>query len=203
MAVISAKKVAIISAIITLVSFIYKLTIGILATSLVMIIAAVPTLMVFICKAAFAKNMNQTRAQKKKAYLTMTIATTIFSALFIMFVILKVGGIDIKNENRFEGWIALLFIAFILLMFILSIINLNSSLDKKDIVKIGMRQITFVSALADMVMIQEFAFRYIYSLGVEKTQMLLYLNNGITLAIAVFMIIVPISMMVRLVKYKA
>ena len=202
MAVISAKKVAIISAIITLVSFIYKLTIGILATSLVMIIAAVPTLMVFICKAAFAKNMNQTRAQKKKAYLTMTIATTIFSALFIMFVILKVGGIDIKNENRFEGWIALLFIAFILLMFILSIINLNSSLDKKDIVKIGMRQITFVSALADMVMIQEFAFRYIYSLGVEKTQMLLYLNNGITLAIAVFMIIVPISMIGRLRKYK-
>ena len=203
MAGLNAKKIAIISAVITLVSFIYKLTIGILATSLVMIIAAFPTLLVFICKAAFAKNMNQTRQQKKRAYLIMTIATLSFSTLFILFVFLKVGGIDITNKNRFEGWISLLFIAFILLMFILSIIQLNSSLEKTDIVKIGMKQITFVSALADVVMIQEFAFRFIYSLGVEKTRLLLYLNNGITIAVAVFMIIVPVSMIGRYKKYKA
>ena len=158
---LSAKKIAIIMAIVSLVSFGYKLTIGILATSLVMIIAAIPTFFVFVCKAMYAHNMNQTKEQKIKAYLIMTIATACFAAIFILFSILKVGGIDITNQNRFEGWIGLVFIFFIILMFVLSIINLTGALVKSDLVLIGIKEITFVSALADAVMIYEFLYRVI------------------------------------------
>ena len=48
---LSPKKLAIIMAIIALVSFGYKFTIGIMALSMVMIIAAIPTFFVFLCKA--------------------------------------------------------------------------------------------------------------------------------------------------------
>ena len=76
--VVTAKRLAIIMALIALVSFGYKLTIGILATSLVLIVAAFPTLFVFICKALYAKNMEQSRAYKKKTYFWMMIATASF-----------------------------------------------------------------------------------------------------------------------------
>ena len=156
--IITPKRVAIISAIIAFVSFAYKFTIGILATSLVMLIAAFPTLFVFICKAVFAKNLNQTYEQKKKSYLIMTIASFSFVLLFILFSVLKVGGIDITNQNRFEGWIGLIFIFFIIAMFVLSIINLRGALEKSDILTTGLREMSFISALTDAAMIQEFSF---------------------------------------------
>lgn len=198
---LTPKKLAIIMALIALVSFAYKLTIGILATSLVLIVAAFPTLFVFICKALFAKNMNQSREEKKRSYFYMAVATACFAAIFIMFSVLKVGGIDITNKNRFEGWVGIIFILFIILMFALSIINLKGALNKTDLVVIGIKEITFVSALADAVMIHEFLYRVLIkylSLPLMGT-----VNKYFPLAIGVLMAVVPFLMFKRYFAYKA
>ena len=193
--IINPKRIAIVSAIITLVSFGYKFTIGILATSLGRLIAAFPTLFVFVCKAMFAKNMNQTREHKKKAYLIMTIAAFSFVAIFILFSVLKVGGIDITNKNRFEGWIGIIFIFFIILMFVLSIINLSKALDKTDILSIGIKEMSFIAALADAMMIQEFLYRVIF-----KYVQLPFMNiitKYFPLLVGILMVIVVIQMIKR------
>lgn len=198
----SAKKIAIIMAIVALISFGYKLTIGILATSLVLIVAAVPALFIFICKAAYAKNMNQTRAEKKRAYLIMTIATAAFAAIFVLFSILKVGGIDITNQNRFEGWIGIVFILFIILLFVLSLFNLKSALGKDDLVLIGIKEITFMSALTDAVMIEEFLYRVIIAYIDFEIPFLDITLKYFPLAIGVLMILIPVSMFRRLIHYE-
>lgn len=200
---LSAKKIAIILAIVALVSFGYKLTIGVLATSLVMIVAAVPAFFIFVCKAAYAKNMNQTREEKKRAYFIMAIATAAFATIFVLFSILKVGGIDITNQNRFTGWIGLIFILFIILLFILSIINLKGALGKDDLVVIGIKEITFMSALTDAVMIQEFLYRVIKAYVDVKIPFFDTVNRFFPLAIGVLMILIPISMFKRLFSYEA
>ncbi len=195
-----AVKIAIISAAITLVSFGYKFTIGILATSLVMIIAAVPTLFVFICKAIFAKNMNQTKEQKTKGYFIMMIAAISFCTIFILFSVLKIGGIDITNKNRFEGWIGIIFIFFIIALFVLSIINLNKAVNKNDILQIGLKEMTFISALADAVMIQEFLYRVI--LKYAKIPFMNTVNRSFPLIVGVLMVLVSVTMIKRYIAYK-
>ena len=198
--IINPKTIAIISAIIALVSFGYKFTIGLLATSLVMLIAAFPTFYVFICKAIFAKNLNQTSEQKRKAYLAMTIAAGSYSIIFILFSVLKVGGIDITNKNRFEGWIGIIFIFFIIVMFVLSIINLKGALDKDDILSIGIREMSFIAALADAVMIQEFLYRVL--LKYMKVPFMTVLRRYFPLAVGVLMVVVSITMIKRCIQFK-
>ena len=83
----TAKQLAIAMAIIALVSFAYKFTVGMIAMSLVMIVAAIPTFFVFLCKLLYAKHMDQPRKEKKKAYFLMLIFTASFSLLFILFSI--------------------------------------------------------------------------------------------------------------------
>ncbi len=197
---LSPKRIAILMAFITLASFLYKLTIGILSTSMVLIIAAIPTFLVFVCKLAYVKNMHQSRASKKKGYFAMALATTLFVIVFLLFSVFKIGGIDIHNENRFEGWIGILFIAFILLMFILSIVNLKGALDKTDIIVKGIREITFVSALADAVMIVEFLIRMLKPYVTFAYWD--YVSNYAPLALGVIMAFVAISMWVRFARYK-
>lgn len=201
---VSPKRLAIIMAIIALVSFGYKLTIGILAMSTVMIVAAIPTFFIFLCKALYAKNMDQSREQKKKAYLFIMIFTASFSILFILFSTLKVGGIDISHYNTMTGWIGILFIFFIIVMFVLSIINLKGALNKNDLVVIGIKEITFVSALADAVMINDFIYRVILSYVLEYVPIPLYeqLNNLFPLVVGIIMALVPIFMFNRYLKYK-
>ena len=197
---ISAKQIAIIMAIICLGSFLYKFTIGIMSLSMVMIIAAVPTFFVFICKALYAKNMDQPRSKKKRTYFFMMIATVCFVILFILFSILKVGGIDITHENNFQGWIGILFICFIILLFVLSIINLKGALNKDDLVVIGIKEITFVSALADAVMINGFLYRvFLKYLPIPFYD---YLNQFFPLGVAILMSVIPFIMLKRFVTYK-
>ena len=201
---ITPKRLAIAMAIIALISFSYKFTIGMIAMSLVMIIAAIPTFFVFLCKLLYAKNMDQPRSQKKKTYFFMLIFTASFSLLFIMFSILKVGGIDISIENKFDGWAGLIFIFFIILMFVLSIINLKGALNKTDLVVIGIKEISFVSALTDAVMINEFIYRVIVRYILEYVPIPLYdrLNSFFPLAVGIIMAIVPFIMLKRFIQYK-
>lgn len=200
----TAKQLAIAMAIIALVSFAYKFTVGMIAMSLVMIVAAIPTFFVFLCKLLYAKHMDQPRKEKKKAYFLMFIFTASFSLLFILFSILKVGGIDISIENKFDGWVGLIFIFFIIAMFILSIINLKGALNKTDLVVIGIKEISFVSALTDAVMINEFVYRVIVRYILEYVKIPLYdfLNNLFPLAVGVIMAIVPFIMLKRFIKYE-
>ncbi len=200
----TAKQLAIAMAIIALVSFAYKFTVGMIAMSLVMIVAAIPTFFVFLCKLLYAKHMDQPRKEKKKAYFLMLIFTASFSLLFILFSVLKVGGIDISIENKFDGWVGLIFIFFIIAMFILSIINLKGALNKTDLVVIGIKEISFVSALTDAVMINEFVYRVIvrYILKYIKIPLYDFLNNLFPLAVGVIMAIVPFIMLKRFIKYE-
>lgn len=205
------KQLAIAMAIIALVSFGYKFTVGMLAMSLVMIIAAIPTFFVFLCKFLYAKHMDQPRSEKKKAYFFMLIFTASFSLLFILFSVLKVGGIDISIKNKFDGWIGIVFIIFIIVMFVLSIINLKGALNKTDLVVIGIKEISFVSALTDAVMINEFLYRVIVRYIIETfddidilhiIDLYRFLNNLFPLAVGVIMAIVPFVMFRRYLKYE-
>lgn len=198
-------QIAFIMAFICLVSFLYKFTIGIMSLSMVLMIAAIPTLFVFICKFLYAKNMHQTDEQKRKSYFMMMIATASFSLLFILFSTLKVGGIDITHENTLKGWIGLVFIFFIIAMFVLSIINLKGALQKDDLVVIGIKEISFVAALADGVMIYGFLYRVLLKYLEEYLDGVLfisYINRFLPLGIAILMAVVPFLMLRRYLRYK-
>ena len=198
-------QIAFIMAFICLVSFLYKFTIGIMSLSMVLMIAAIPTLFVFICKFLYAKNMHQTDEQKRKSYFMMMIATASFSLIFILFSTLKVGGIDITHENTLKGWIGLVFIFFIIAMFVLSIINLKGALQKDDLVVIGIKEISFVAALADGVMIYGFLYRVLLKYLEEYLDRILfisYINRFLPLGIAILMAVVPLLMLRRYLRYK-
>ena len=96
-------------------------------------------------------------------------------------------------------------------MFVLSIINLKGALNKTDLVVIGIKEISFVSALTDAVMINEFLHRVIvrYILDTISTIDILhmldlyaFLNNLFPLAVGIIMAIVPIFMLRRYLKYE-
>ena len=194
------KRMTFLTSLITLVSFLYKAGLGFLTRSLVLLIASISTLMVFICKIVFVKNVLQTREKKKKAYLKMAIAILVYAFIFIAFVVLKVNGIDISNDKTYSGIIGSLLILFMLIMFILSIRNLKGALEKSDIMVIGLKEMVFVSALADLVIIEEYISRII--LEYKTIDILLFINNYFSLAIGILMVIVGIIMMIRFARYK-
>ena len=189
------------SAIITLISFIYKATLGVLTMSMVLMVASISTLLVFICKVIFVKNVLANREKKKKAYIKMAILILFFALLFLLFAVLKVNGIDTSNQKTYSGLFGTLFIAFILLMLILSAIKLKGALQKNDIMVIGLKEMVFVSALTDVVIIEEFAYR----IGEHYNKipdLMLTCHPYVPLAIAILMFIVPIIMVIRFARYK-
>ena len=171
-----------------------------MTTSMVLIIASISTLMVFICKIVFVRNVLETRDKKKRAYLTMAISILVYAFIFIAFVVLKVNGIDISNDKTYEGWLGSLLILFMLVMFILSCRGLHGALEKTDIMVIGLKEMTFVSALADLVIIEEFVSRII--LEYKEIEILIFINSYFSLAIGILMVIVGIIMLIRWGRYK-
>ena len=93
------------------------------------------------------------------------------------------------------------FLSFILLMFVLSIINLKGALEKTDIMVIGLKEMTFVSALADAVIIEEFIYRTVSEY--QTIEALETVTRYFPLAMGVLMIIVNIFMFIRFARYKA
>ena len=195
------RRMTFLTSIITLFSFLYKAGLGLWTMSLVLLIAALSTLMVFICKALFVKNVLQTRDKKKKAYLFMAISILVYAFIFIAFVVLKVNGIDISNDKTYEGWLGSLLILFMLIMFILSCVKLRGALEKSDIMVIGLKEMTFVSALADLVIIEEFISRII--LEYKEIEVLVFINSYFSLGVGILMVIVGIIMIIRYTGYKA
>lgn len=200
----SKKKMArmtFLTAIISLLSFIYKAGLGIYSMSLVLIVASISTLMVFICKMAFVKNVTKSRKEKKNAYLSMISATFIYSLVFLCFVVLKVNGIDISSQKEYEGWLGILLISFMFIMFILSIINLRGALEKTDIMVIGLKEITFISALADLVIIESFTYGILLSYEVNN-EILTNVNSYFPLGVAALMLVITLFMFIRYIRYK-
>ena len=195
------KKATMFSAIISLVAFLYKMGLGIISMSIILMVASISTLIVFICKVIFIKNLTGTRERKRKAYLLMLVLAFSFGILFLLFAVLKVGGIDTASKNNFEGIIGYIFISFVVLMFILSIINLKGALEKTDIMVMGLKEMTFVSALADAVIIEEFLYKVIAQY--QSIEFLTYLNSFFPLIVAALMLSVPIFMFVRYKRYEA
>ena len=198
---ITPKRIAIISAGITLVSFLYKIGLGIISLSIILMIASISTLVVFVCKLLFVINMEASREKKKKAYFIMMIMALSFGVLFLLFAVLKVGGIDTASKNKFSGWAGVLFILFVILMFVLSILNLRGALQKDDITLLGLKEMIFISALADAVIIEEFLYKVI--LVHLKLPFMNIINNYFPIITAVFMLSIPYYMFKRFKNYQA
>ena len=198
---ITPKKIALLMAIISLVSFLYKIGLGVISNSIILIIASLSTAVVCACKFIFWKDMNADRKTKKKSYFLMMVLALSFAVLFLLFAALKVGGIDTSSKNNLKGIVSYIFIGFVILMFILSIINLKGALEKNDLMVIGIKEMIFVSALADAVIIQEFLYKTIPHY--RDLPFMRILNSYFPLIIAAAMIMVPIYMFNRLRKYEA
>ena len=195
------KIITFITAIVTLVSFLYKLGLGIYSMSLVLIIASLSTLMVFICKILFLKNVYNTRERKKKAYLRMIIASLIYTLIFLLFVVLKVNNIDISSQKSYDGWIGSLLIGIMLVMFVLSIIKLKGALEKSDIMVTGLKEMIYISALTDFVIIEN----YIYGMYITyrgENQVFMYITLFFPLAMSICMLVTIVFMFIRYFKYK-
>lgn len=189
------------SAIITLISFLYKATLGVLTMSMVLMVASLSTLLVFICKVIFIKNVTKDREHKKKAYLFMALSIFFFFLLFLLFAVLKVNGIDTSNQKTYSGLFGTLFILFIVIMLILSALKLKGALQKNDIMVIGLKEMVFVSALTDIVIIEEFAYRI--GANYQDMSSLEPIHQYVPLMVAGLMLVVPIIMIIRFARYKA
>ena len=198
---VAMKRTVAFTAIITLISFLYKLGLGIVTTSIILMIASVSTLLVFIAKITFVRNATSTRQDKKKAYLIIAGITLLYSLIFILFGVLKIFGIDTSNQRTYEGIYGAIFIAFILVMFVLSFVRLKGALNKNDLIVIGLKEIIFVSALTDLVIIEEFVSRIV--LRYFEIPTLPRINSFFVLGIALIMLIIPIVMIIRGIRYKA
>lgn len=196
----NAKRITLVSALITLISFLYKLGISYLTKSQVLLIASLSTLMIFICKLMFVKNVTKTREKKKKAYLIMILSLLIYSAIFIGVIILKLNGIDLSNNKTYEGLIGGIIIGIMFLMFMLSIIGLKSSLEKTDLMTIGLKEMTFASALTDLIIIEEFVSRII--LDYRDIKHINEINSVFSLAICVLLVLLCLKMIFRYIRYE-
>lgn len=194
------QKITLLSAIVTLLSFGYKVALAVMSMSMVLMIASVSSLMVFICKALFVKNVLETRDKKKRAYLFMALAVFLYSIIFIAFAVLKVNDIDISKKVPEFGLYGILFISLMLVLFILSVIGLKGALEKTDIMVIGLKEMTFISALADLVIIEEYV--SIIVLKYVEFDFMPKLNGYFALGVCALMLIVSVIMMVRFSKYK-
>lgn len=196
----NAKRITLLSAIITFISFIYKFMLSYLTKSQILLIASLSTLMIFICKLMFVKNVTKTREKKKKAYLIMILSLLIYSAIFIGVILLKLKGLDLSNNKTYEGLYGGIIIGVMFLMFILSILGLRSSLEKEDLMTIGLKEMTFASALTDLIIIEEFTSRII--LDYKDIKHINEINSIFSLSLCGLLILLCLKMIFRYFRYE-
>lgn len=203
------RKMAFFSMIVTLISFLYKIGLGIYSMSIILMVASISTFLVLVCKFVFYKKMLGDRKEKKKAYLIMMVSALAFGVVFLLFAVLKVGDIDIHKENNYTGWLSYVFMGFIIIMFVLSVIKLKGALQKDDLMVIGLKEMIFLSALTDAVIIEEFLYKtviiplHLDALDLPFFPVLKYTNAYFPLIISIIMLIIPLVMFNRYRKYEA
>lgn len=194
------KRITKLSALISFLSFLYKGMLSYLTASIVLLIAAVSTFLIFVIKLLFVKNINKSRANKKKAYFFMSLALLIYSSIFIAFVVLKINGIDASNNKEYSGTTGYILIGIMILMFFLSLLNLKKAYERTDLMVVGLKEMTFASALADLVIIEEFVYRLDF---VKKDYLLLNtFHNYFPLIVGVSMTIISFLMLFRCMRYR-
>ena len=196
---LTTKRIALFSMIVTLVAFLYKFGLGIASLSIILMVASVSTFLVLLCKFVFFRNLSSSKEEKKKAYFIMMVASFAFGVVFLLFAVLKVGNIDIHKENNFSGILSYIFIGFVILMFVLSIINLKGALAKDDLVLLGLKEMIFISALADAVIIEEFLYKTLKI--IRKLPLMPLINSYFPLIVAIVMLVVPVLMFRRYRSY--
>lgn len=195
------KRITKLSALISFLSFLYKGMLSYLTLSIVLLIASISTFLIFVVKLLFVKNINKSRSNKKKAYFFMSLALLVYSFIFIAFVVLKINGIDASNNKEYSGTTGYILIGIMILMFFLSLLNLKKAYERTDLMVVGLKEMTFASALADLVIIEEFVYRLDF---LKKDYLLLNtLHNFFPLAVGIAMTGIAISMLFRLLKYRA
>lgn len=197
--ILTTKRIALFSMIVTLVSFVYKFGLGIASLSIILMVASISTFLVLLCKFVFFRNLSSSKEEKKKAYFIIMIASLAFGVVFLLFAVLKVGNIDIHKENNFSGILSYIFIGFVILMFVLSIINLKGALAKDDLVLLGLKEMIFISALTDAVIIEEFLYKTLKSF--RRLPLMPLINSYFPLIVAVVMLAVPVLMFKRYRSY--
>ena len=198
--ILTTTRIALFSMFVTLVAFLYKFGLGIASLSIILMVASVSTFLVLLCKFVFFRNLSSSKEEKKKAYFIMMIASLAFGVVFLLFAVLKVGNIDIHKENNFSGILSYIFIGFVILMFVLSIINLKGALAKDDLVLLGLKEMIFISALADAVIIEEFLYKTLKV--IRKLPLMPLINSYFPLLVAIAMLVVPILMFRRYRSYE-
>ena len=194
------KKMTFISAFITFLSFAYKGVLSYLTASIVLLIASISTFLIFIIKILFVKYLTKSRTKKRKAYFFMTASLLVYSLIFIAFVVLKINGIDASNNKEYSGYTGYIIISFMFLMFFLSMLNLKKACEKTDLMVIGLKEMTFSSAITDLVIIEEFIYRMFF---ISKEYIVINtFHNYFPLGIGIFMMLISIRMLVRCIKYK-
>ena len=87
-----------------------------------------------------------------------------------------------------------------ILMFILSLLNLKKAYEKTDLMVVGLKEMTFASALADLVIIEDFIYRIYF---ISKDYFIINsFHNYFPLGIGILMVLISILMLVRCVRYK-
>ena len=125
----------------------------------------------------------------------MSIALLIYSFIFIAFVVLKINGIDASNNKEYSGTIGYVIIGVMILMFFLSLLSLKKAYEKTDLMVIGLKEMTFASALSDLVIIEEFVYRLDFM--IKDFLLLNSIHSYFPLAVGVAMTSVSISMIFR------
>ena len=196
------KRLTIISAFISFLAFAYKISLSVMTMSLVLMIASMSTLLVFICKMIFIRNIYGKRVDKKKAYFWMSVSALLYVLIFILFITLKVAGIDISNKTEYPLPLAISLVSILVVMFILSLFGLKSSLERTDIIVIGLKEMTFIGALADIVFIYELILQLVKKL--ENQELLkIFTGSILSYTCSAAMIIVVLMMFRRFFKYDA
>ena len=88
-----------------------------------------------------------------------------------------------------------------MLMFVLSIYKLKGALENDDLVFIGLKEMIFVSALADIVIIEEFVSRIV--LRYQEVPNMATINSYFVLGVVGLMLLIPVFMFIRFLRYKA
>lgn len=85
-------------------------------------------------------------------------------------------------------------------MFILSLYKLEGALENNDLIVIGLKEITFVSALTDLVIIEDFASRII--LQYFDFPLMDKINSYFVVGISLLLLIIPFIMLASCFRYQ-
>ncbi len=192
------KRITFISAIVTFLSFLYKLLLGYVSKSIIIVATALSSLCVFFCKIIFVKRLTKSRKEKRHGYLLMGFILFLYGLLFLFVVLAKLSGLYDIEEKVYEGWQSLLLSLVIVVMFILSIRGYRSAADRTDIMVLGLKEVGLATALSDLIVLEGLLDDYF--VGHVDEEILSKVHEWLSLGVSSVIILISLIMMVRFVN---